>query len=300
MATFCDGTASYGALMKLTSLVLLLLLIHMHPNADAQFRFRDTTGTSLELLDGDAPVFVYNYGVMLKEGVRADRARCCYLSPVYAPNGVVLTDDFPKEELHHRGLFWAWPVVRVGGRSYDLWRLTGIHARAGKVKERRVKKDRAILKFENRWFVGERPVVAERVEIVTHETRGPQRDLDFTLRLTALVDGVEIAGEPEQRKGYGGVGIRLARTGSRTLSTAEQEDAADGDSAHAPWAQFTGTFDGKKAGVRITSDSSNPGFPNAWCLRHYGFLGVNYPGLDSLALSRTKPLVLRLRITLAS
>ena len=80
------------------------------------FVFRDVTSTSVELVENGAPVFVYNHGMMLKPGAPRAYARSCYLHPVYAPNGAVVTDDFPRDHYHHRGISWMWPVVRVGGQ----------------------------------------------------------------------------------------------------------------------------------------------------------------------------------------
>ena len=94
--------------------------------AAGQFQFRDLNSTSIELTENGAPVFVYSYGTMLKEDTAADRARCCYLHPVYAPNGVVVTDDFPQDHPHHRGVSWMWPIVIVDGQTYDLWTIKGI------------------------------------------------------------------------------------------------------------------------------------------------------------------------------
>jgi hypothetical protein len=59
-------------------------------------------------------VFVYNYGMQLKPGVPEDRRRACYLHPVWTPGGTIVTDDFPADHYHHRGIFWAWPRVKVG------------------------------------------------------------------------------------------------------------------------------------------------------------------------------------------
>ena len=93
------------------------------------FVFRDVTSTSVELVENGAPVFVYNYGMMLKPGAPEERRRSSYLHPVYTPNGAVVTDDFPRDHYHHRGISWTWPVVRVGGSQYDLWTCKGIYSR---------------------------------------------------------------------------------------------------------------------------------------------------------------------------
>ena len=55
---------------------------------------------------------------------------------------------------------------------------------------------------------------------------------------------------------------------------------------------------GRRAGARETLDPAHPGYPNGWCLRYYGFLGVNYPGLESLTLAPGRRLTLKCRVTL--
>jgi hypothetical protein len=37
-------------------------------------------------------------------------------------NGNILTEDFPKDHLHHRGVFWAWHQVLIGDKKMgDAW-----------------------------------------------------------------------------------------------------------------------------------------------------------------------------------
>ena len=109
------------------ALIFSLLAVAAVPAVAAgQFQFRDLNSNSIELTEKGAPVFVFSYGTMLKEDTAPDRARCCYLYPVYAPNGVVVTDDFPKDHPHHRGMSWMWPIVIVDGKTYDLWTIKGI------------------------------------------------------------------------------------------------------------------------------------------------------------------------------
>jgi hypothetical protein len=281
------------------SIALRFSLLALLPAcAYAQFQLRDVNDKSVELLDNGSPVFDLNYGMMLKPGVNPDRTRCCYLSPVHAPNGVVITDDFPKDHPHHRGIFWAWPVVKVDGKTYDLWTIKGIHAHFTKWLTREAHHDSARLSFEDRWFVGDRPVVEEQVTIIAHPAKSGERNIDFAISLKALVDGVEIAGQPDERKGYGGLSIRFAPRTNTVLTTPDNKNAPDSNLTPEPWAQLTGNFNGKEAGARITIDPANAGFPNDWCLRHYGFVGVNYPGLASVKLSTTKDLVMKYSVTL--
>jgi type 1 glutamine amidotransferase len=268
--------------------------------ASGQFRFRDVDAKSVELTDNGSPVFVYNYGTTLKQGVPADRARCCYLHPVYAPNGAVITDDFPKDHYHHRGISWMWPVVTIDGKTYDLWTIKGILARFEKWNRREAGRDSAVLAVTNGWYVGDRKVVEERVEIVAHPAVNGRRDLDFTLSFRAVAADVSIGGTHEENKGYGGFNIRFAPRTETVIDTAEKRDVPDSDLQPHTWAELSGNFTGKRAGARIAVDSANPGAPYGWCLRHYGFLGADYPGLRTQRLDTAEPLVLKFRVTLAA
>lgn len=279
-------------------LVLTVALLVVSFDADAQFRFRDVEGKSLELTDNGAPVYVYNYGAISKDGVPADRTRCCYLHPVYAPNGVVLTDDFPKDHYHHRGISWMWPIVTVDGQEFDLWTIKGMLAKFERWNRKEAGKSWAVLSFQNGWYIGDRKVVEETVEIVTHRAVQGRRDLDFTLHCRAVVEHVSIAGTRDSDKGYGGFNIRFSRRTGTRIDTAEAGDVPDSDLRPQPWAELTGDFDGKRAGVRITIDPSNPGSPNGWCLRHYGFLGVDFPGLEPYRLDTRQALTMKFRVTL--
>ncbi|MGD1101613.1 MAG: ThuA domain-containing protein [Terriglobia bacterium] len=283
------------------TLILSLLALAVTPVvAVGQFQFHDLNSKSVELTEKGSPVFVYNYGTMLKEGTAPDRARCCYLYPVYAPNGVVVTDDFPKDHPHHRGISWMWPVVVVDGKTYDLWTIKGILARFEKWERKKAGKDQAVLAFQDGWYVGERKVVQENVEIVAHSIVDGRRDLDITVTLHSVGAEVEIGGTHEHDKGYGGgLEIRFAPRTDTKLRSAAVEDAPDSDRVPAAWAELTGNFGGKIAPTRVTEDSSNPGAPNGWCLRHYGFVGVEYPGLELRRLDSKVPLTMKFRVSLS-
>jgi type 1 glutamine amidotransferase len=281
-------------------LICLAVLCALPIAAWGQFKFRDLNSKSLELTDHGSPVYVYNYGVMLKEGVAPDRARCCYLHPVYAPNGVAITDDFPEGHPHHRGISWIWPVVIVDDKTYDLWTIKGILDRFEKWEIRKAGKDQAVLAFQDGWYVGDRKVVQENVEIVAHSLVEGRRDLDIAVTLRSVGAEVTIGGTHELDKGYGGaLQVRFApRTGTK-IRTAAHDDAPDSDRVPAAWAELTGNFGGKVTTTRVTEDPSNPGVPNGWCLRHYGFVGVEYPGLGLRRLDSQVPLTMKYRVSLS-
>ena len=135
------------------------------------FALRDVTPTAVELTDNGKPVYVYNYGPVLAPGFPESMRRSGYLSPVYAPNGVVLTDDFNRDHPHHRGIAWMWPEVTVGDKKGDMWLLKGFQERFVRWKARETEGSVARLAVENGWFDGDREFVKEVVNILAPRFR---------------------------------------------------------------------------------------------------------------------------------
>ena len=63
--------------------------------------------------------------MQLPEGVPERYRRSSYIHPVYDLKGNILTDDFPGDHYHHRGLSWMWPKVFIDTARYDLWHIYG-------------------------------------------------------------------------------------------------------------------------------------------------------------------------------
>lgn len=266
--------------------------------AAAAFSWTDAGGR-LELRDNGQPVLAYVYEKQLANGAPEIKRRSGYIHPVWAPNGAVLTDDFPRDHWHHRGIFWAWPVVRHGDRKLDLWTLTGgIDSRFVKWLRR---KDGATaeLGVENAWYIADKQVLREQVQIAIQPVRGNARKFEVSLRLEAMGEPVELVGSPDNNKGYGGFSVRFAPRTETVIRTEAGVEARDTDMVPHPWAEIEANFGGKKARLRIDQSPENPGYPAGWCLRKYGFLGVNYPGLQPLRLEPGKPLTLRYVVTVA-
>ncbi len=157
-------------------------------------------GGRIEVLEDGRPALVYNFGPQLPPGVPEDRRRCCYVYPLWTPGGVSMLDDFPKDHYHHHGLFWAWPVVEIQGRRYDLWMYRGIEHRFEGWIRRDPLEGRLRLMAENGWYAAGQRVVREIVEIVVHPSQGPARRLDFTLEWEALKDPVTLRGSQEEAR----------------------------------------------------------------------------------------------------
>ena len=205
------------AAFRLDSLRLLAILISLglltsFSRAEEPFRFVPVNDLSLALHEGDQPILVYNHGVISPpEGVPADRARSTYVHPLYGLDGEILTDDFPADHYHHRGLFWAWPHVIAGDQQeVDLWAINGVVQKFEKWLDRQVDDDKAILAVQNGWYLGDRKIVDETVRLTVHrkddDDQGRSIDLDFSW--TPIEEPLTLAGA--EGKSYGGLNLRYA------------------------------------------------------------------------------------------
>src|ERR1035437_28134 len=153
----------HRCLLPLAAACLAVSLLPL-AGAESGFAFREVNdATGLELSESGKPVFVYNYGLVLAPGFPEKMRRSSYLHPVYAPDGTLLTDDFNKDHPHHRGIFWAWEVVTVDGKTDDVWTVKGFRQRFVRWKAREVNGPLARLAVENGWDEGERKFVKEEV-----------------------------------------------------------------------------------------------------------------------------------------
>jgi hypothetical protein len=264
----------------------------------AAFAWQDADGR-LELRENGQPVMAYNYAPQLRNGAPELKRRMGYVHPVWAPDGTVVTDDFPRDHWHHRGIFWAWPHVRVeGGKKHDMWNLTGgTELRFVKWLDRN-DGAKAALATENAWYIEGRHVARETVRIDVEPLKGKERRMHYDITVESLTP-VEIGGWQES-KGYGGFGMRFAPRQQTVVRTDAGVEAKDTDMVRHPWAELEATYEGKRARVRIDGHASNPDHPQGWCLRHYGFLMPNYPGQSIVKLEPGKPLRLRYTVTVAS
>lgn len=266
------------------------------------FSFLDNGNGQMTIAEAGKPVFTYNYGRQLKDGVPERYRRSSYIHPVYDLMGNILTDDFPDDHYHHRGLSWMWPKVFVNGIRYDLWHIYGMQGELPgihQVFEKWIIKDTgpicATLAVKNVWELEDnRKVMDEWVYIRTFRACGETRTIDIKLVWKAL-EPVSIEGQDV--KGYGGLNFRFAPRNETTITSLLGREK-DSDLKEIPWADESGKFGSNDyfSGVSIFQHQKNADFPAGWCMRHYGFLGVAWPGIDPYKMKKGDRLSLRFRI----
>ena len=299
----------------MTRTLIIALLVLLPLSAMAEFTLQDADGR-VTVQENGAPVAVYNYTPVTPVGKpRAATPRACYLHPVYGLGGEVLTDDFPLDHLHHRGIFWAWPRCTVNGREMDVWSMKGARQQHESFVEKSANAERAVLAVTNVWRfddIPEQPLLREHVRMTFLPATTSSRALDIELRLENLSAGeFVIGGQTDADKGYGGLCVRPAG-GSGKFSEDESNSpfrfvgkdgviAEDRFEADTPWsAVLLGETPGApRNGIAVAQSPENPGYPHpGWLLRHYGFLGHSWPHRHPHTLAKGESVTLRSKIFL--
>lgn len=261
------------------------------------------TDEGYQFFEAEAPVLFYR--TVAKTTAEGTYSRSNYCHPIHGLDGQVLTEDFPKDHPHHRGVFWAWHQVYVGNISMgDMWACQDFTWDIPAVQVLPPRRDAAALKADvywksSRWKNGLEPFAKETVTIRVRQAADDVRLIDFDIEILALEEGVRIGGSNDV-KGYGGFSTRIVLPPDIRISDAggpvapKNESVAAGD-----WMNFSGTFGRAPSGVAVLVHPSHPGHPRRWILRASGSTqNVAYPGREPIPVSTTRPLVLRYRLVL--
>jgi len=275
----------------------------------AAFTLEDD-GEIVRIMEDGRPVLVYNYTMVEPpRGVDSDRyARASYIHPLYGVEGDVLTQDFPSDHYHHRGVYWTWPLIEVGDRPLDLWSVEDGHQVFEEWTKRELEDDSVTIAVQNGWrFRGEEEsVVREDIEFVVHPVENGARSIDFTLTFTNICDDpVSILGA--EGKGYGGFCFRPdanRKPMNFTTKDGPRKRGRDALQYDTPWADVSMDLPSEEgeespgmSGVAIFQHPSNPEFPfDGWILRHYGFLGASWPHEKPFTMQPGESFTLRYRL----
>jgi hypothetical protein len=267
------------------------------------FAWKDLGGDRMELRERGRPALVYNYGPQLREGAPESQRRCCYFFPVWTPAGVSVLDDFPANELHHRGLYWAWEIVETGGQQFDLWKNLTVQMRPVTVPAVSATARDALLTVRNLWQAAGHDIVREELHLTVFPTRDGAREFRVQLTWEAISAPVTLRASTAPGKSSGGFVAHFAPAEQRVLRADGQTVTKDEDLNRHRWAEVEGVYAGQRAVVRITPDERNPGVPYQWILLTRGFAGASFPGrtgtIDGYTLESGKPLTLSFLVRVA-
>lgn len=254
--------------------------------------------------DGDEKVFVYQKA---PKSHKDKYTRNNYIHPLYDLDGNVLTEDFPEDHLHQRGIFWAWHQVIINGRKIgDMWTTEDFEWDVASV-DTRYEEQKLILQPVVYWKSpdfkdkeeNKKAFAKEETSIAIHPKKNGKRAIDFTIRIHALQNQLYIGGS-DNEKGYGGFSLRIKLPENITF-TAEYGQAEPKNTAvsASPWMDFTGAFTkpDHSGGILVLAHPSNPDFPPEWIIRDKGSMqNPVYPGRKPEPVPQSQPLTLRYRM----
>lgn len=281
--------------------LLCVLAVMAAPLAHAAFTI-DDDGKALTVVENGKPVLVYHYALVQPPKLVPEKfRRACYIHPLYGLDGEVMTQDFPLDHFHHRGVFWAWPQCTVGGKAMDVWVMDGVR----QIHEKWLARDAgdtAQIAAQNVWVYDDapdKPKVRETVRFTVQPADETSRAIDFDLKFEN-VSGEVVTFLGAKDKGYGGFCLRPdAGRKPMTFTTAQgvlKEDALRFDT---PWADVSYPVkpNGPLSGAAIFEHPSNPEYPfPGWIMRHYSFLGASWPHETTHTMQPGESFELRYRL----
>jgi hypothetical protein len=269
------------------------------------FGFGSDRGTHT-ITDGGKPVLVYHHAwVDPPEGADKKFRRTGYIHPLYGLDGEILTQDFPEDHYHHRGVFWGWPRGEWKGKRLDTWGLSNSRQANCTLLDSGTDGKTAFLESQTDWILDEapeEPIVRETVRIDVHEASAVGRAMDFTITLKNITDApLQLKGALEENKGYGGFNFRPDATRKPMhFTTALGPQAEDTFEVASPWVDVSyATAPGAKtqSGAAIFQHPANPNYPHShWLVRHYAFLGHAWPGNTPVELVPGKEITVKYRL----
>ncbi|HLN73451.1 MAG TPA: DUF6807 family protein [Prolixibacteraceae bacterium] len=275
--------------------LILFLLIAIISNA--QIHMKVEKGGFL-FLEGKDSIFFYQKS---PKDINGQYSRCNYIHPLYGLDNTRLTEDFPADHLHHRGVFWAWHQILINGQSVgDGWELKNFLQKVSDV-EFQQKEGKGILNTTVEWKSPlyndmQDAYLKEFTTITMFPKTSNYRRIDFEITLKAIADHLSIGGS-EDEKGYSGFSVRLKLP--QDISFYDEKglvEPANTAISAGRQMKMEGAMlkNGNRGGVVIYSDPSNPSPSTQWILRKSASMqNAAFPGREPVAIPVDKPLKLK-------
>ena len=262
------------------------------------------TETGFDVLDQQRHVLSYQVRPKSLDG-KSTRAN--YVHPLYGLDGEVLTQDFPSDHIHHRGVFWAWHQLLVNGaKTGDSWDTSDYLSVVKSVDVTDHGTVFSRVKITVDWTSSKllddsgepKPFVRETTWLTVYAAAAETQLIDFVIQLKPLVDDVRIGGA-ENVKEYSGFTVRVKPPKGIKIVDESADLKEDGRGRTSRWMDVSGDYGtNETSGIGILSHPKSTGFPYRWLLRHYGMQNVIYPGRVASPLPKETPVTLRHRLVI--
>jgi hypothetical protein len=266
-------------------------------------RSADVTATTgkdtIEFKAGNHVVAKYQYAgtVQQEKGDGTKPLAKPFLWPVLAPNGVPVTAFAPSDHIHHKSVWFCHGDVIPEGvdiktrsstrgvKGANFWDENPGHGVIECVKvgeSRQMAKDLVAVTTWNEWKSADGEKIIDEKRTISFQDLPAGRLFVFECKLTANTCPI-IFGDTKE----GSFGVRVNQEMRAQLPTGGTVTAADRTAVSAPakdnlpvwgqlsdWNDYSGTVDGKAAGIAVFDHPSNP-YRAAWHTRAYGLMAAN-------------------------
>ncbi len=273
---------------------------------DHKFNFHENNeGILLTYINQN--IFFYQIKTKSRDG---QFPRANYIHPLYGLSGEILTEDFPDDHLHHRGIFWAWHQLYIKNKRVgDPWECKGITWDVKKT-EYHAYKDSATLITWVTWLgdmpdeskKSPSPLIHEKTVIACYRQNEDQVEIHFDIQLTAIHEGTLIGGS-EDIKGYSGFSIRTKLPKDLTFYAMKGKVIPQDTAIQAGgWIDMTGTFDpdlDQQTALTLMCDPNDPSPFHGWILRDKGSMqNAAFPGTTPVLIPKGEKLRMQYELLL--
>jgi hypothetical protein len=211
-------------------------------------------------------------------GFEPEFLRGGYISEVYTPSGVLVSDDYPPDHKHHHGIWSPWTKTKFEGRDVDFWNMGQKKGTVEPVSfgETWSKDGAAGFRARHRMVDltapgGRKAAVDEQWDVTVRAPAtgaGGRPAHVFDLVITQTCAGDSPLELPKYH--YGGLGFRGHRQwygeDNCRFLTSEGKTRENGNETRAKWCHVGGDVDGREgkpsaAGIAILCHPDNFRFP---------------------------------------
>lgn len=233
----------------------------------------------LSVRNGDKKVFDYHHAheavgnhkitdKFLKMAEPHWYVRSAFIHPVYTPKGKLVSDNFPLDHPHHKGIWFAWTNTEINGQKVDFWNLG--------LKQGTVQFDGfesvssgqlfSHFRVKHNWInflakTEEKVALKESWDVKTFSLQKDKEKV-WVLELTSTQKPMVDIHLPEYR--YGGFAYRGAKEWvdeKHKVLTSEGKTKKNAHLSRGKWIAYSGKVDGDYATVALFSPPENFRFP---------------------------------------
>jgi hypothetical protein len=212
---------------------------------------------------------------MMAHDTSSDKTRQETYKPyihVFDPTGALRITKGPGGEYpHHRGIFLGWNI-NVGGKSFDLWHMTGGDQVVTKVQAGAAGADKVELTADVDWGKKGEPIMSEVRRMTFASAPKPfYLSIDVKSSLKPLQGDATMGGDPE----HAGVQFRPSENIDRSKTVYMfPGEKSKGNTPDLPWMAEIMTIEGKTFTVLYMSAPENPKGAKSSAYRNYGRFGA--------------------------